>query len=193
MLKIKLPFAVLGLSAALALAGCGKKKQAPIPTPPAPLPAPRTAPAEQQPAAAQPPPPAEQPPAATQPPPPRHHSRPSPMPLQTAPSAPAPVTQPQPAPPQPAPAPPPRLGTMLTPERQQALNQEIDRSLGRARRNLSALAGKSLDAAGREAARQVESFIQQAQTARASDLEASRSLAERAELLSRDLLRATGQ
>lgn len=82
---------------------------------------------------------------------------------------------------------------MLTPERQQALSQEVDRSLSRARRNLAALAGKHLDAAGREAERQVKSFIQQAQTARASDLEASRSLAERADLLSRDLLRGTGQ
>lgn len=187
------PLAALCLGTALTLAGCGKKKQTPIPTPPAPLPArqpaaapPQQSPAQPQPSATQAQPfPAQPQPPATQPPPTRHRRRPSPMPVQ---SAPAPVE-----PPQPAPAAPPVLGTMLTPERKLALNQEIDRSLARARSNLSSLAGKNVDAAGRETARQVQSFIHQAQTARASDLEASRSLAERADLLSRDLLRETGQ
>ena len=195
MFNHRLPIAALCLSACLALAGCGRKKQAHIPTPPAPLPAqnpaslpstspqapPQPTPAEQQPA------PAEQQPA-TQPPPARHRSRPTPN--QTAP-APTPAAPTPSAPP--APITPPRLGTLLTPERQQALNQEIDQSLSRARRNLASLAGKNLDAAGREAQRQIQSFIEQAQKARASDLEASRSLAERADLLSRDLLRGTGQ
>lgn len=195
MFKDNPPLAALCLGTALTLAGCGKKKQTPIPTPPAPLPArqPAAAPPQQSPAPpqlspAQPQPsPAQPQPSATQPPPARHRNRPSPMPVQSVP-APAPVE-----PPQPAPAAPPVLGTMLTPERKLALNREIDGSLTRARRNLSALAGKNLDAAGRETTRQVESFIQQAQTARASDLEASHSLAERADLLSRDLLRETGQ
>ena len=184
MLKRHLRFAAVSLGVALALAGCGKKKQAPIPTPPAPLPA-------RQPAPPPPPPsapeqkPADRQPSVTPPAPTRHHTRPSPMPVQPAP-APAP-------PPAPTPAAPPVLGTILPPERRQTLNREIDRSLERARRNLSALAGKNPDATARQTARRVESLIQQAQTARASDLEASRSLAERAELLSRDLLQGTGR
>ncbi len=77
---------------------------------------------------------------------------------------------------------------MLSPAEQRDLNQAIDQSIARANRNLASLAAYKLTAAQQETALRVRTFLKQAQAARASDLEAARSLAERADLLSRDLV-----
>lgn len=90
----------------------------------------------------------------------------------------------------PTPAPALRLGAMLTPEQTQRLTQEINGSLSRTRRNLDAAIRHNLNDNQKESAGQVRVFLKQAQAAQASDLEAARSLAERAEILSRDLLQS---
>jgi hypothetical protein len=79
---------------------------------------------------------------------------------------------------------------MLSPEQENQLKQQIDGSLYSAQQNLAKTRGRALDQDQRETARQIESFIKQAQATRASDLEAARSLAERADLLSRDLVKS---
>jgi len=172
-------------------AGCHKKQVA-VPLPPAPAPAAAapesTAPAQAQPATppttpttppAQPPtqpptaqPSTAQPPTATQPPaeePPKPQRRPA------KPGAP-PANQ------------PPQLGTPLTPEQQRQYNNAIDRSLGRAQANLRAIGNRQLNAEQHDRVVQVESFIQQAEALRKTNLMGAKSMAQRAELLARDLL-----
>lgn len=83
-----------------------------------------------------------------------------------------------------------RLGAMLSPEQQQQLTRQVDDYMHRARRNLQSASRLRLNANQKETADQIEVFLKQAEAARASDLEAARSLSERAELLSRDLLQS---
>lgn len=83
-----------------------------------------------------------------------------------------------------------RLGSMFTPGQQQELTHEINANVYRSRRNLLSVSRKRLNPSQKETADQIEVFLKQAQAAMASDLEAARSLSERAELLSRDLLRS---
>jgi hypothetical protein len=173
------------------------KKQAGIPVPPVPTPAATnpvaTSPESTTPATGtqpnatppaptttqQPTPPAPAPPAATeeQPKPPVRR------PPRTLPANPA-------APPNVAPAPvqPPPLGTLLTPEQQRQFNNDIDQSLRRARASLQSIGNRQLTADQHDRVAQVENFIQQAQAARNSNLAGAKSLAERAEVLARDLV-----
>jgi len=88
----------------------------------------------------------------------------------------------------PAPNQPPRLGTLLTPEQQRQYDNDIDRSLRRAQASLHSIGNRQLTADQHERVVQVESFIQQAQAARKSNLTGAKSLAERAEVLARDLV-----
>ncbi len=116
-----------------------------------------------------------------------HHKTSTPAVTETAPK---PVPQPvAPAPP-PAPAAPLQLGAMLTPEQRRALVEAIDASAARARHNLSVISIYHLTPSQTETANQIRSFLRQAQATRDSDPEAARSLAERADLLSRDLLKS---
>lgn len=101
-----------------------------------------------------------------------------------APAAPAPVPA---APPPTPPAPPPKLGDILSPDEQRQYNASIDQSLSHAQASLSAIAGRQLDKDQQTQAEQIRNFIQQAQTTRSSDLGGAKSLAERAEILARDL------
>ena len=79
---------------------------------------------------------------------------------------------------------------MLSPEQQQQLTRQVDDYMHRAWRNLQSASRLRLNANQKETADQIEVFLKQAEAARASDLEAARSLSERAELLSRDLLQS---
>lgn len=97
---------------------------------------------------------------------------------------------PRPDPPKPAPAPveSPRLGTLLTPEQQRDQNARIDRSLEDAARSLSAAEKRTLSPQQQAAVAQIRGFMSQAEQLRKTDLTGARSLAERAQLLARDLL-----
>ena len=100
-------------------------------------------------------------------------------------SAPA-AAVPAPVPPAPA-VPPPKLGDILTPEEQRQYGASIDQSLSHAQTSLNAIAGRQLDKAQQAEVDQIRNFIQQAQATRNSDLAGAKSLAERAEVLARDL------
>jgi len=114
---------------------------------------------------------------ADQPPPPKHPSHPS---------NPAPVPAAQT--PAPAPADPPRLGDILTPEQQHEHNTAIDLSLAHAQASLGFITTRQLTKEQEATVAEIQNFIQQAQEKRKDDLAAARSLAERAEVLSHDLV-----
>lgn len=170
------------------------KKQAGIPVPPAPAPTATTPDSTPPPTETQPVPTTIQPvpptPTTTQP------QLPPPTPTEEQPKP--PVRRPTPrttpigpaTPPSNVPAPnqPPRLGTLLTPEQERQFNTDIDRSLRRAQASLHSIGNRQLTADQHERVVQVESFIQQAQAARKSNLTGAKSLAERAEVLARDLV-----
>lgn len=117
--------------------------------------------------------PAQPPPAA-----PRKASR-STAPPSTPPGAPAP----SPAPPAQAPV----LGDIVTPDQQRQLNAAIDQSLSRAQASLASIANKELSKDQQALVEQIRNIIQQAQGVRSSDLPGAKSLAERAEVLAKDL------
>ena len=169
--------------------GC-HKKQAAVPVPPAPIPTTTAPESTAQPQPMTPPPnitaPATTPvqptiqPAtpATQPPP----TEETPKPPVRRPAKPGPGAPVNPA------NQPPQLGTLLTPEQQRQYNSAIDRSLGRAQAHLRAIGNRQLNAEQHDRVVQVESFIQQAQSLRKTNLMGAKSMADRAELLARDLL-----
>jgi hypothetical protein len=171
--------------------GCRKRHVA---VPVAPLPA---APAETAPAPA-PLPAASTPPPATatqpqNPPSPEDANQKNRPPQPAAPQPqPPPAQAPQNPPPrrpsgpgQPNPA--PRLGDILTPQQERQYNTAIDQSLARAQSSLGSIANRQLTKEQQGVVTQIQGFIQQAQTTRQSNLPAARSLAERAEVLARDL------
>jgi hypothetical protein len=111
-----------------------------------------------------------------QPPPPKHA---------THPANPAPAPAPQtPTPP----AEPPRLGDILTPEQQHEHNTAIDLSLAHAQASLGFITTRQLTKEQEATVAEIQNFIQQAQEKRKDDLAAAKSLAERAEVLSHDLV-----
>jgi type IV secretory pathway VirB10-like protein len=86
-------------------------------------------------------------------------------------------------------APVPRLGQMLSDSQRRDYEVRIHDALERARANLGkARSNPRLGEAQQRMAAQVETFVNQAEERRKTDLVSSRSLAERADLLSRDLL-----
>lgn len=161
------------------------KRQASTP-PPLPAPAPAADTTVEQPPAA---PPTEAPgsPATQQPRRPARQASPG----GTAPSGPAP-SAPATAGSSVAPAasptvPAPRLGAILTAEQQRQFNASIDQSLSRTQATLNAVVQRALTKEQQGIVDQVQTFIQQAQATRKSDLVAAKSLADRAEVLARDL------
>ncbi len=78
---------------------------------------------------------------------------------------------------------------MLSEAEQRELNAAIKDLIERAERNLALARSRNLSAQQKEMIRQAEVFVSQAQSTRETDLNAARSLAERAELLSREALR----
>ncbi|HEY6390212.1 MAG TPA: hypothetical protein VIX89_02970 [Bryobacteraceae bacterium] len=152
---------------------------------PPPAPAATAAPAEpmEQPPPPQTAPPSQPPPAlpnpAVAPPPPQEEAAQPKKPTRRAsrpaatPAAAPPVTQPL------------RLGEMLTPEQERQYNAAIDQSLQRAQASLARLSKRQLSAEQQGVVAQVQSFIEQAQTTRKTNLTAAKSLAERADVLAR--------
>jgi outer membrane biosynthesis protein TonB len=192
--------ALLLASALGAVESSCHKRQVAIPLPSIPA----QQPAVTEPPPSSPPPEATQsaqpaPPAPTPPVPPATAAQPMP----TAPAPPAsspprrpparPATPQSPTPPAPAasPDPPaspaPRLGDVLSADQQRQLNGAIDQSLTRAQGSLNAVGNRQLSKDQQAVVEQVRNFIQQAQKLRTSNLPAAKSLAERAEVLARDL------
>jgi hypothetical protein len=89
---------------------------------------------------------------------------------------------------EPAQAAVPQLGQMLTDEQRRDYETHIHDALERAQANLRKARSKPrLTEAQQRMAAQVETFVAQAEERRKTDLVTSRSLAERADLLARDL------
>jgi hypothetical protein len=152
-------------------AACSKRHVTPVP---APVPStPAATPAETAPPLS---------PAISTPPPQ------TPVPQPQPPSQPPPPsTAPRRSTPPGEPSNPPRLGDILTPEQERQYNSAIDQSLARTQTSLGAIAQRKLTKEQQGVVAQIQSFIQQAQTTRKSNLPAARSLAERADVLARDL------
>jgi hypothetical protein len=107
-------------------------------------------------------------------------ARPAPAPAATLP-APPPAGPPAPA------APAPKLGDVLTADEQQKYTAAIDQSLSKAQTSLNAIGARQLNKDQQADVEQIRNFIKQAETARSSDPAGAKSLAERAEVLARDL------
>jgi len=170
--------------------GCRKRHVgAPVLPPPAPTPA-ETAPATTPTPPPTPSAPAAQPPSPLPPEEPNQKNRPP----QQQPAPPSPQTTPQrrssrPGEPNGAGQPnqAPHLGDILTPEQERQYNSAIDQSLARAQSSLGSIGNRQLTKEQQAVVDQIQSFIRQAQTTRKSSLPAARSLAERADVLARDL------
>ena len=112
-----------------------------------------------------------------QPPPPKRATRPA-TPVPAAPAAPATT----------APVEPPRLGDILTPDQQHQYNSAIDVRLAHAQASLEYITTRQLTKEQEATVAQIQNFMAQAQEKRKDDLAAANSLAERAEVLSHDLV-----
>lgn len=169
------------------------RRQVQIPSlPPAPAPSSAEAPVVRP--APQLPPPPEIAPAApsTEP----EAVIPTPSPEVPPPAAPKPTRRPAhpstpapaPAPAQPAaPAPAPQLAIVLTPDQERQYNAEIDERLQRAEASLRSIGNRQLNKEQQASVEETRNFIRQAQAMRATDLPGARRLAERAEVLARNL------
>jgi hypothetical protein len=125
--------------------------------------------------------------------------RAAPLPRKTEPRkrTPAPVTIPPaetprtPPPARSSEAPAPSLGEMVTNADREETSRHIDAALDRARKNLAVLANHSLTAEQTKNVERVGILSRQAREARAAnDLVTARNLADRAEVLSQDLLKS---
>ena len=85
---------------------------------------------------------------------------------------------------------PTQLGEILTPVQKAELLRSLDQSLMATRQSLSKVKGRPLTSDQAETARLVQSFEEQAESARQTDLSVAVQLAHRAELLARDLANA---
>jgi hypothetical protein len=171
--------------------GCQKQPQRILAAPP-PTPAAQPAP----PAEVLPPPQvdAPSPPAPTLPPVAGTEVPPPPSaPARVKPKRPASARKETPPPvadtpaPAPASAPAPQLGEVISPQRKRRLDADVDRAIHNAQTSLQSLTGKNLSAQQQVAAAQAASFLRQAAEARPQDLASARSLAQRAEVIARDL------
>lgn len=118
-----------------------------------------------------------------QPPPPKHPTHPAAAPASTAPATPPPAPATAAAPPD-----TPRLGDILTPDQQRQYNTAIDVSLAHAQASLGFISTRQLTKEQQATVLDIQNFIQQAQEKRKNELAAAKSLAERAEVLSHDLV-----
>lgn len=137
------------------------------------------------------PPPPEAPPAklesAIEVPPPEPLP-PPPATSQPKPQRPAAAQQAGPSPAETSPDPPlPQLGQILTPAQRAEYNRNIDQSLHRAGKILQIASGRTLTREQAASAAMIASFMRQAESLRNDDLVTALSLAQRADLLARDL------
>lgn len=109
----------------------------------------------------------------------------TPPPLTPAPQPSTPTVQSVPAP---SPEPQFRLGQTLTPEEQRAYNAQIDQHIQRATQALGSVGTRTLTAQQKASVAQIHGFIAQAQQMRGTDVVRAKSLAERADILTQDLI-----
>lgn len=131
--------------------------------------------------------PAQQP--QVQPEPPQQVPTPAPAQPQPAPvpPKPKPVVQ-TPKPPAPAPAPaPPSFGQILSPQQQTELRNSYQQNAQFARQVLGQVKGRALSREQAETANRIRSFLSQADEAQAKDPATAAQLAQRAQILARDL------
>jgi hypothetical protein len=83
--------------------------------------------------------------------------------------------------------PAPQLGDVVTYEAQRQYNAAIDQSLTRAQASLDGIGNRPLNKDQQGLVEQVRKLIGQARAARTSDLPGAKSLAQRAEVLAKDL------
>ena len=79
---------------------------------------------------------------------------------------------------------------MLSPSEETQYNSSIDQSLGYARNTLNSIGSRNLSNEQQNTVRHIQDFMQQAQDARKADLTAAKGLADKAEVLARDLARS---
>jgi len=164
-----------------------KKAPAAPPVPPPQV----TLPETPKPAPSAIPPPPETPPAklesAIEVPPPEPLP-PPPDNSQPKPQRPAAAQQAGPSPAEASPDPPlPQLGQILTPAQRAEYNRNIDQSLHRAEKTLQVASGRTLTREQAASVAMIASFIRQAESLRNDDLVTALSLAQRADLLAKDL------
>jgi hypothetical protein len=193
------PIAVTALAALLAISpGCNpfrRQRQPKVPPPVSPAPLPPKPEAEPAPRRQAvwwefPPPPevAPAPPASIPPPPIQPEFRTRPPRRERGPVA---ATAPEGEAEAPKAPPVPRLTQLLSPEEQRQYNREIDEALDRAHRNVALIAQRPLNSEQQVLLERVNAFLQQTVELRQVDLVTARSLAQRADLLARDLERST--
>lgn len=85
-------------------------------------------------------------------------------------------------------APAPKLGQMLTPEESRDHLKRLDTTVDRVKAAMTSIQAKGLSEDQKEVVGRIRSFLAQAEQAREQDLVSAVNLAERADLLSRDLL-----
>ncbi len=83
----------------------------------------------------------------------------------------------------------PQLGQILSASEQREYNALIDQSLSQTQSNLDGLANRKLTADQENSMRAIHEFMQQANTARKVDLVSAKALADKAQVLARDLVR----
>jgi hypothetical protein len=79
-------------------------------------------------------------------------------------------------------------GDILTPEQQDQYNAAIDLSLAHVQASLGSISTRELTKEQQATVAEIQDFMQQAQEKRKDELAPAKSLAERAEVLSRDLV-----
>lgn len=83
----------------------------------------------------------------------------------------------------------PKLGEILSDDQRLENLKICDESVGRAKQALAQIRNVSLNASQKESVARIRTFISQAEQARQRDPQTARQLAERADLLSRDLVK----
>lgn len=124
-----------------------------------------------------------------QPEPPQQVPTPPPAQPQPAPIPPKPkpaVQTPKPQAPAPAPA-PPSFGQILSPQQQTELRNSYQQNAQFARQVLGQVKGRALSREQAETANRIRSFLSQADEAQAKDPATASQLAQRAQILARDL------
>ena len=83
----------------------------------------------------------------------------------------------------------PRLGQMLSSSEERQYNALIDQTLSQTQSNLNLLAKRSLTPDQQSSIRAIQEFMSQANATRTVDLVSAKALADKAQVLARDLVR----
>jgi len=123
---------------------------------------------------------------------PSTNTSPTPPPIVTVPRPKPAPTKPKPDAPEPAPpksVPPPQISPRLSPEEQAAAERHTHEDLAEADKNLQAASGRQLNAAQQDLAEKVRGFVGQArESMRSGDWVRARNLAQKARVLSTELV-----